>query len=137
MTKKEKRNFRLKIHITREILLSSLVSLKGKANKISGSILVGSLFFFVSLIFLNNYNHRLEEKILGINIQLKADQKTTYEWEQILAEKPDYRDGWLSLAASYAKTGDLTKARRAFNRAKEIDPNFEELPSLEKLLEEE
>lgn len=136
MVKKEKRKFRLKIHITREILLSSLIYLKGKVYKVPASILIGSFFFLISLIFLGSYNHRLKEKVLGINIQLKADQKRIYEWEQLLAEKPDYRDGWLQLSSLYIKAGNVEKAEEAFNRAKEIDPNFAALPSLEKLLKE-
>ena len=136
MAKKEKGKFRLKIHITREILLSSLIFLKGKVKKVPASILIGSFFFLISLIFLNNYNRRLKEKVLGINIQIQVDQKTAYAWEQLLAEKPDYRDGWLQLSSLYAKMGNVEKAQKAFNQAKEIDPNFEELPSLEKLLEE-
>ena len=136
MTKKEKRKFKLKIHITREILLSSLVFMKGKVSKVPASILIGLLFFSISLIFLNNYNHRLKAKVLGIKIQIQADQKRIYEWEQLLAEKPDYRDGWLQLSSVYAKTGNMKKAEEAFNRAKEIDPNFAALPSLKKLLEE-
>ncbi len=136
MVKKEKKKFRLKIHITREILLGSLIPLGKKVNNIPKSILLGSLFFFVSLIFLNNYNRRLKEKVLGINIQLMADQKTAFEWEQILAEKPDYRDGWLQLSSLYAKMGNKEKTKAAFNLAREIDPNFTAFSSLEKLLEE-
>lgn len=136
MANKKKKKFRLKIHITREILLSSLFFIKGKVNKVPRSILIGSLFFFISLIFLNNYNRRLKEKVLGINIQIMADQKTVFEWEQLLAEKPDFRDGWLQLSSLYSKMGNVEKAKKAFNRAKEIDPNFEALHSLEKLLEE-
>lgn len=136
MAKKEKRKFKLKIHITREILLSSLFFIKGKVNKVPASILIGTFFFLISLIFLNSYNRRLKEKVLGINIQMQADQKSAYEWEQLLTEKPDFRDGWLQLSSLYAKMGNVKKAKEAFNRAKEIDPNFTALPSLEKLLKE-
>jgi len=107
-----------------------------KVNKVPKSILVGFLFFLISLVFLDNYNHRLKARVLGINIQLQADQKRISEWEQLLAEKPDYRDGWLQLSSLYAKVGNVKKSKEAFNNAKKIDPNFEELPSLEKLLEE-
>ena len=136
MVNKEKKRFRLKIHITREILLSSLVFLKRKVNKVPASILIGTFFFLISLIFLNSYNRRLKEKVLGINIQIQADQKTVFEWEQLLVEKPGFRDGWLQLSSLYAKMSNVEKAKQAFNRAKEIDPNFEVLSSLEKLLEE-
>lgn len=79
-------------------------------------------------------NKKQEQKILGIQTQLKADQQTIAAWEQILAERPDYRDGWVHLAAAYYKAGDKQKARQALQKAKALDPTNEIILNFEKLL---
>jgi len=80
-------------------------------------------------------NKKQEQKILGLQTQLKADQQTIAAWEQILEERPDYRDGWIQLAAAYYKIGDKQKAKEALQKAKLIDPDNEIILNFEKFLD--
>ena len=66
--------------------------------------------------------------------ELKTDQKTAFDWEQILTERPDYRDGWIYLAAAYYKLGNKEKAKQALSRAKTLDPTNVTILSFEELL---
>lgn len=104
--------------------------------KNSGSIKLFSslILFLVCLSLVNLENQKLAQKILGAQTQLKADQQTITVWEQILDERPDYRDGWVQLAAAYYKIGDKQKAKEALLKAKAIDPTNEVILNFEKLL---
>ena len=78
----------------------------------------------------------MSQKILGQQTQIRADQQTITAWEQILEERPDYRDGWIQLAAAYYKIGERLKAKQALEKAKALDPNNETILNFEKFLEE-
>lgn len=56
------------------------------------------------------------------------------KWQEILEEKPNYRDGWLKLALYLIKVGRINEAQEALQKAKELDPNYEVIEELEKLL---
>lgn len=55
-------------------------------------------------------------------------------WEKIVAEKPNYRDGYLKLALLYYKLYENEKAREYLQKALELDPNFKPARKLEKIL---
>ena len=55
-------------------------------------------------------------------------------WEKILAEKPNYRDGYLQLALLYYKLYEDEKAAEYLQEALIIDPNFEAAKQLERTL---
>jgi len=55
-------------------------------------------------------------------------------WEKIVAEKSNYRDGYLQLAILNYKIYENQKALESLKKALEIDPNFTEARKLEKLL---
>ena len=55
-------------------------------------------------------------------------------WEKIVAEKSNYRDGYLQLALLNYKIYENQKALESLKKALEIDPNFAEARKLEKLL---
>jgi len=55
-------------------------------------------------------------------------------WEKIVAEKSNYRDGYLQLALLNYKIYENQKAIESLKKALEIDPNFAEARKLEKLL---
>jgi tetratricopeptide (TPR) repeat protein len=56
-------------------------------------------------------------------------------WEEIVAEKPDYRDGYLQLAFLHYKLFENEKVKEYLEKALAIDPNFEVTRELEKLLQ--
>lgn len=45
-------------------------------------------------------------------------------WEDYLAKKPNYRDGWIQLAVLYYRIYQDTKATHALRVAIELDPNY-------------
>lgn len=46
-------------------------------------------------------------------------------WEEIIKDKPHYRDGYLQLTILHYKIKEKEKARGNLQKALEIDPNFE------------
>lgn len=61
-------------------------------------------------------------------------EKLIAEWEAIISEKPDYRDGYLQLALLHYKLYENEKAKEYLQKALELDPNFEPTKELEKFL---
>jgi len=55
-------------------------------------------------------------------------------WEKIVAEKPNYRDGYLQLAILHYKVFENEKAKEYLGKALDIDPNFEPAREMEKIL---
>jgi len=55
-------------------------------------------------------------------------------WEKIVAEKPNYRDGYLQLAILNYKIYENEKAEEYLNKALAIDPNFEPARELKVLI---
>ncbi len=151
MTRKAEKKQKDKSYVPKEFKWNPFIALDNRAKAIlrilpksppqsfpkslPKSLIFAFLFCLISFSFLFVKNQKTNQKVLGAKIQLEADQKTVYEWEQILAEKPDFRDGWLQLSEVYAKMGNKEKAQEALSRAKAIDPNNEVIPSLEEQLE--
>jgi len=126
---------KLKFYFPKKILWNPFTFLDKKAKSIPKNLVLASLFFILSLFLLHDVNQRKTNRVLGLQTQLQADQKTAFAWEQILAERPNYRDGWIQLAAIYSKLGYREKALEALNRARQLDPNNETILSFEKILE--
>ncbi len=94
------------------------------------------------------YNLQSEKTVLGeqTNEKLKELwQKKQYSnpedikqlisaWEKIVAEKPNYRDGYLQLAVLHYKIYENTKAKEYLQKALELDPNYEPAKELQKIL---
>jgi tetratricopeptide (TPR) repeat protein len=62
-------------------------------------------------------------------------QELIKKWEEIMTEKPDYRDGYLQLAFLHYKLFENEKAKECLAKALAIDPNFEAAKGLETLLQ--
>jgi cytochrome c-type biogenesis protein CcmH/NrfG len=103
-------------------------------DKIPLNVLVAAVLFAASATLLHSEKERLQKKVLGQQTEVKRDQETVYQWEQIIQERPGCRDCWLQLSSAYLKVGEKIKARQALNSAKQIDPNNEHIATLEKLL---
>lgn len=93
-------------------------------------------FAIVSLFLLSEENKKTKAKVLGLQIERKKEEEVILKWEQLLAERPQYRDGWIQLGNLYYKIGDLQKAKETIQKVKQLDPNNEEVLLLEKYLEE-
>jgi len=51
-------------------------------------------------------------------------QKLIDKWEKIVAETPNYRDGYLYLSLYYFKLGNRQKAQENLEKALDLDPNY-------------
>lgn len=73
---------------------------------------------------------------LYIDIHRKKEQlqQQASFWESQLKDKPDFRDGYIKLAAIYYQLRDLEKAKQNLEKARQIDPNYEPTQKLEELL---
>lgn len=127
---------KFKFYFPTKIRWNPFSYLDRKARKIPKNIVFALFFVFVSLWLLKTENKRIDQRILGVQTGLQADQKIAFEWERILLERPDYRDGWIQLAAIYYKLGNKEKAREAIGKAKVLDPTNPTILSFEKLLED-
>ncbi len=64
------------------------------------------------------------KKAINIYIQLQDDQALVPLYLKVLESEPDNSNIWASLAASYANTGQIDKARQAALKAVEINPDL-------------
>lgn len=112
----------------------SVINYIVRVKHIPLNIVLASLMFLAAFFGLKSEQQRMDSRALGIQTQVKADQETIYAWEQILTERPNYRDGWVQLAAAYYKVGQVTKAQEAVQKAIQLDPNNETIINFQKLL---
>ena len=107
--------------------------IKRKVKQLPLNIIVALVLVIAAISALKSENNRMNQRILGMQTKVKADQETIYKWEQILQERPDYKDGWVQLAIIYYKIGNKQKALEALSTARKIDPNNETLLLIEDL----
>lgn len=105
-----------------------------KIPKIPGRLAFALMFFLLSCLLLQNEVRKTDQRILGVRTQTKERREEIFRWEEILAEKPGYRDGWLQLAGLWADLGEREMTKDALAHAKALDPNNESILSLELLL---
>jgi tetratricopeptide (TPR) repeat protein len=130
--KTEDKNF--KFYFPKKISWNPFSYLDKKAKRLPYNLFLALIFVGISFFLLKEENDRRDLRILGLQTQLKTDQKTSYDWEQVLTERPDYRDGWIYLAVAYYKLGNNERAKEALNHAKALDPTNETILSFEELL---
>ncbi len=112
-----------------------LPTLDKKLRKTPPNVVFALLFFILACLVLRAENLKTNRRVLGLQAEIQNQRQEIASWKKIVEEKPDFRDGWLQLAAAYAEAGNKEKAQEALSQAKAIDPNNEVIPSLEKLLE--
>lgn len=106
-----------------------------KADKIPKKMIFALSFFLTSFILLNYQNAKDKQQVLGIQTSLRTQEMLTYEWQAVVNQYPDYRDGWLQLAFQYVKNNEINKAKDALKTARELDPNNEVIIKLEQLIQ--
>ncbi len=134
--RKAERKQKDKSYVPKEFEWNPFLRLDNRAKKLPKSLLFAILFCLVAFSSLLINKQQTNRQILGAKIRLEENQKEIYQWEQILAEKPDYRDGWLQLSSLWAQLGNRDKAKEALDQARAVDPNDEAILPLEKLLEQ-
>ncbi|HUV72409.1 MAG TPA: hypothetical protein VMW25_05350 [Clostridia bacterium] len=111
--------------------------LRRKLEKIPLRVLLALVIFLSLSLLLQKERDKTKEKVLGWQAEVRTTQEKAYAWKQLLAEKPDYRDGWLQLVGLYLELNSPQEAKEALFQAKTLDPNNEKILVLEKLLEAE
>lgn len=82
-----------------------------------------------------SFDSSLKKKIGEVEEEIRKPseiRKEILEWEKIVSEKPDYRDGFLRLALLYYRIFAKEKARENLNKALAVDPNFKPAREIEK-----
>lgn len=91
---------------------------------IVGLFLMGILYIGGdSLRLLDELEMKKQERVL---LQEKIDK-----WEAIVSARPDYRDGYFTLALLYYQSGDRQNAEQNLLHVKTLDPQFENTKILE------
>lgn len=124
---------KFKFYFPTKIRWNPFSYLDKKAKHLPKNVFIAVLLFIATFAALNSEKQRTALRILGVQAQIKVDQETIYKWEQLMQERPNYRDGWVQLAVLYYKKGETSKALTVLQKAKEIDPNNENLSQIEEL----
>lgn len=78
----------------------------------------------------------LQDLLLKIESEIvKPDQIKAQigYWENVVQEKPDYRDAWTALSLLYYQSYNTPKAQEALHKAEQIDPNNQTIAKLKQL----
>jgi tetratricopeptide (TPR) repeat protein len=81
----------------------------------------------------SKFDQLLQQKLLQNPNDVK---RLIAGWEQIVNQKPNYRDGWLQLAYLNYKIYEDEKAKEYLTKALDLDPNFVPVRELEKIIGE-
>lgn len=93
-------------------------------------------------IFISPIKEKLSD-VLGVSVAEKpggtpadnpALKKQIIRWEEIIAARPDYRDGYYALATLEYQMGNTEKSKKYLGVVKRLDPNYPEITELEALL---
>lgn len=93
-----------------------------------GLLLLVILFFLIAFALknLSDYNSSKSERT-------ELEKQTKY-WENVVVQRPDYRDAYLQLAILEYRLGDKEEAKVYLEKVLILDPNFGEARNLEKEL---
>lgn len=87
-------------------------------------VIIFSLSTFNTSLFLNG------NQVLGASSQAAGQDKISF-WQDLVTKYPTYMEGWVELAKLEIKSGNLQQATFYLEKAKEIDPNSNEVKQLE------
>ncbi len=95
----------------------------------------------ISLLFLvgeNLHSYLFGTDVLGAEISTQKSNELNKEkiyWENIVSQNPSYLPGYIELVNISLEVGDRNSAIINLIKARQINPNSEEVKSLEKILE--
>lgn len=79
----------------------------------------------VSLYLLSvNVYEKLQSKKNLETAKTKVSQDISF-WEEVIKERPDYRDAYFELAVLEYKKGDFEKAKKYLDKVFELDPVYQ------------
>ena len=108
--------------------------IKAKRNKqsilfftyITVCVLLGLSIFNLQLYF-NKKNVSLPQVLGERSDQLNEDKRF---WQEFVSDNPTYLDGWVMLTKVNLELGNLEEAKVAFEKARTINPNSDEISKL-------
>lgn len=89
-------------------------------------ILLALTIFNLKLYF--GANKDVSSQVLGEESDKLKEDKLF--WQEFVSDNPTYQDGWIMLAKTNLALGYIEEAKAAFEKAKEINPNSEEISKL-------
>ncbi|MBN1169101.1 hypothetical protein JXA63_04390 [Candidatus Woesebacteria bacterium] len=105
-----------------------------KSKNISLTLLASSyvLIAFVSVNFEREVPQppKQQTQTLGMNTQNSMEKERSF-WTSYMKENPNYIDGWLELTKIEYETGNIQKAIRYLEKAKDINPNLNKVKDTE------
>lgn len=97
----------------------------------TGLIFITIAIIAVGLDLYSNYSTRKQLQAEKIKVTRELDY-----WEKEIREKPNFRDGYFSLALIYYQLKDFKTSSGYLDKAMALDPSFEKGKELRVLLEE-
>ena len=88
-----------------------------------------SLILFLAVTNISTFF--LPKKVYN-DLEVYQEQKNF--WQEVVSKHPNYLDGWLELANINLVLDDSEEARKAFEKAREINPNSEKITILKNKL---
>ena len=97
-------------------------------------LLTGFIVIIVAgiIVGFDLYKNISEQKELSI--KANSLQSRLIFWQEQVKNRPDYRDGYFSMALISYQLKDFESSRNYLDKALSIDPNFEKGRELQKLL---
>src|SRR6266446_2926912 len=92
--------------------------------RIRVAMVVAAATLWASTSFADARSDAREQVAFGINVaQRGLWREAIYRWERAVEIDPTYAAAYNDLAIAYEHEGQLDKARKAYERALELDPN--------------
>jgi len=73
-------------------------------------------------------NQEVSSQVLGEKSD--REEKDKLFWQEFVSANPTYQEGWVMLTRVNLELGNIEEARIAFEKAREINPNSEEIAKL-------
>jgi Tfp pilus assembly protein PilF len=91
----------------------------------AGALLVaGAVLLAASPVFADARQEAKSQVDFGVNVALRGLwREAIYRWEKAVQIDPTYAAAFNDLAVAYEHEGQLDKARKAYEKAIEIEPN--------------
>jgi tetratricopeptide (TPR) repeat protein len=138
MVKNKKRRFYKKVKPKEEPK-----QLPKNSRFITENLISDHLIFFIGItciilaiivVSLNLYSGYQSQK--DLENQKRQISANLIFWQNEIKERPNYRDGYFSLALLYYQLKDYKNSSDSLEKAMEIDPNFEKGKELRQILKE-
>lgn len=120
----------------------------GSVSQVASVVLRASIWLLLALFVGTNiglavHPIRQQSNVLGAevasgqNLDLTAVQKQFDSWKDVVANHPDYRDGYYMLSLLAYQLRKFEESRAYLATVKHLDPNFGGISEMEALLSKE